>query len=144
MAKWGLYTVNRCPLCHNDNEDLQHLFFQCNFSSEVWSEAKEMAEINYEERNWQELIRRFVNDCVNKNIGWVVRRLTLAASIYFIWQERNGRIFKDAHSSSKEVYNRIVENVKYKLNGITVKDSLNVRNVEAKWKIKCKRLRSKD
>ncbi|PWA41355.1 reverse transcriptase zinc-binding domain-containing protein [Artemisia annua] len=105
MAKWGLYTVNRCPLCQNDNEDLQHLFFKCKFSSEVWSKAKEMAEINCEKSNWQELIRRLANDCVNKNIGWVVKRLILAACIYYIWLERNGRIIKDVHNSSQEVYN---------------------------------------
>ncbi|PWA76958.1 reverse transcriptase zinc-binding domain-containing protein [Artemisia annua] len=58
MTRWGLHIVNRCPLCHNDNEDIQHLFFKCIYSSEVWSKAKEMADIKCDESNWHELIGR--------------------------------------------------------------------------------------
>ncbi|PWA73485.1 reverse transcriptase domain, Reverse transcriptase zinc-binding domain protein [Artemisia annua] len=99
-----------------------------------------MADIMYENCDWYGLIMRFANDCINKNIGWIVRRLVFAACVYFLWQERNERIFRDNQNSSQEIYNKVVENVKYRLAGITVKDSSNVRKVEDKWMIKCKRI----
>ena len=140
LVKWGMHTVNRCALCKCDNEDLQHLFFKCAYSAEVWDKAKNMADITYENCEWYGLIMRLANDCINKNIGWIVRRLVFAACVYFLWQERNGRIFRDNQNSSQEIYNKVVENVKYRLAGITVKDSSNVRKVEDKWMVKCKRI----
>ncbi|GJX75025.1 hypothetical protein Tco_0313620 [Tanacetum coccineum] len=68
----------------------------------------------------------------------VVRRLILAASVYNIWQERNGRIFKDVKRSSEEVFKCVVEVVKNRLIGLTLKDSSAVKNVENKWMISCK------
>ncbi|PWA41353.1 reverse transcriptase zinc-binding domain-containing protein [Artemisia annua] len=85
---------------------------QDKMASGVWSKAKEIAEINCEESNWQELIRRLANDCMNKNIGWMYTTAVKRSTIE-LW-----KMFK------------------YKLNGVTVKDSLNMRNVEAKWKVK--------
>ncbi|PWA97320.1 hypothetical protein CTI12_AA029920 [Artemisia annua] len=98
-----------------------------------------MADIKYEDGDWNGLIRNLATDCVNKNIGWVVRRLVLAACVYFLWQERNGRIFRDVHKSSQDIYNKVVDNVKGRLYGIIVKDSINTRNVEEKWQVKCRR-----
>ena len=41
--------------------------------------------------------------------------------------------------SSQEIYKKVVETVKCKLLGITVKENHNVRSVEAKWMVKYKR-----
>ena len=46
MHKWGNYAVNRCYLCENDSEDLEHLLFKCGYSSSVWNKIKSMAEIH--------------------------------------------------------------------------------------------------
>ncbi|GJX08249.1 RNA-directed DNA polymerase, eukaryota, reverse transcriptase zinc-binding domain protein [Tanacetum coccineum] len=53
----------------------------------------------------------------------VIRRMDFSACVYNIWQERNSRIFKDAKRSGEEVFKCIVEVIKHKLLGITVKDS---------------------
>ena len=45
MIRWGMYNVNRCPLFLSENEDLQHLFFKCSFSTTVWDKVRDMAEI---------------------------------------------------------------------------------------------------
>lgn len=142
LQNWGIYNVNRCPLCQKDNEDLQHLFFRCEFSKEVWYKAVLMADINCDNSSWEELIKSMADECIQKNIGWVVKRLVLAACVYFLWQERNGRIFKEVQNSSQEVYNKVVDTVKCKLIGIVVKDSNNVRYVEEKWQVKCRRSKS--
>ncbi|GJX38684.1 RNA-directed DNA polymerase, eukaryota, reverse transcriptase zinc-binding domain protein [Tanacetum coccineum] len=110
LKDWGNQAVNRCCLCLNNCEDLQHLFFQCPFSK-----------------------TNLINVGNGNNIRSVVRRLVFAASVYNIWHERNRRIFKDVKSSSEEVYKHIMDTVKNKLLGITVKESCAVRDAERKW-----------
>ena len=132
--------MNRCSLCLNDNEDLQHLFFNCSFSKDMWDKVRDIAEIECDKWNWTELLKCLVDSCVQKNIGWVFKRLALAACVYTIWQERNGRMFKDVHRTSQEVFNNIEDTIKHKILGITVRDSVNVRRVEARWSVKCNKI----
>ncbi|PWA37471.1 reverse transcriptase zinc-binding domain-containing protein [Artemisia annua] len=129
-----------CYLCLNDTEDSQHLFFNCPFSKEVWDRVKEIAEIDCDEWIWTELLNELSNSCVLRNFGWIIKRLALAACVYTLWQERNGRIFRDMHKNSNEVFNNIVDAIKTKILGITVKDSVNVRRVEARWNAHCKKI----
>ncbi|GKE64669.1 hypothetical protein Tco_1518830, partial [Tanacetum coccineum] len=58
-----------------------------------------------------------------KNIGSVVNKLILAVAVYFIWQERNFRMFKGESRSEDVMFNLIYDNVKSKLMTIRVKKS---------------------
>ncbi|GJY87327.1 hypothetical protein Tco_0501955 [Tanacetum coccineum] len=68
----------------------------------------------------------------------IVRRTAFAACIYSIWQERNGRIFRDERRNCDDVFKSIVDKVRHRLLGLTVKDSLAVRDTESKWGNSCK------
>ena len=140
LKAWGVQIANRCNLCLCDCEDLQHIFFQCSFSNEVWIKAKQLAEIKSSSTQWANIVNEMAGDEVISSIGSVIKRLVFAASVYQLWNERNNRIFKDKKQTCEEVFCKIVETVKYKLLGITVKESRAVEKVEEKWKIKCKRL----
>ncbi|GJZ31357.1 RNA-directed DNA polymerase, eukaryota, reverse transcriptase zinc-binding domain protein, partial [Tanacetum coccineum] len=69
----------------------------------------------------------------------IIRRLAFAASIYSIWKERNGKVFKNNKRSCDDLFNTTVEMIKNKLSGIIVKDSVAVREIEVKWDISCQR-----
>nr|GFC67916.1 reverse transcriptase domain, reverse transcriptase zinc-binding domain protein [Tanacetum cinerariifolium] len=58
----------RCPLCDLVPDSHDHLFFECAFTSKVWSKRKMAVSI--------------------------LSRLVLAATSYYIRQERNERLFK--------------------------------------------------
>nr|GEX85031.1 RNA-directed DNA polymerase, eukaryota, reverse transcriptase zinc-binding domain protein [Tanacetum cinerariifolium] len=98
-----------------------------------------MAEIKVNVNVWQDIIKELVDTGNGNNINSVTRRLILAANAYNIWYEKNRRIIKDTKRSSDEVFESIVEVVKSKLIGLTVKDSCTVRKMESKWMISCKR-----
>ncbi|KAL2944041.1 dITP/XTP pyrophosphatase [Bienertia sinuspersici] len=38
MVKMGSQIEETCPLCSNDEESIQHLFFECSYSQEVLNE----------------------------------------------------------------------------------------------------------
>ncbi|GJZ42787.1 ribonuclease H-like domain-containing protein [Tanacetum coccineum] len=65
-------------------------------------------------------------------------------SIYSIWQERNGRIFRDNKRSCEELYKFIVKMIKSKLLGLTAKNSAVVKEIEVKWNISCHKIKSKN
>uniref|UniRef100_M1BIU6 Non-LTR reverse transcriptase n=1 Tax=Solanum tuberosum TaxID=4113 RepID=M1BIU6_SOLTU len=44
MEKWGIITDVTCPLCQQEDEDIDHLFFECNlYGTGCWL-GKEYAE----------------------------------------------------------------------------------------------------
>ena len=71
-----------------------------------------------------------------------MRILILAAVVYNIWKERNGRIFREMTNSCEDVYKCIVETVKNRLMSLTVKESMAVRRMEKVWGVTCKRAMS--
>ena len=57
-----------------------------------------------------------------KNSIWkIINRVSLAASVYFIWRERNARIFKKETRTVVQVIQSINENVKLRLMSLKVK-----------------------
>ncbi|GJY22232.1 RNA-directed DNA polymerase, eukaryota, reverse transcriptase zinc-binding domain protein [Tanacetum coccineum] len=57
------------------------------------------------------------------------RRISLAAVVYFIWKERNQRIFRRGKRNSNKLYDDIIDVIKLKLMNIKEKDSRAVRRV---------------
>ncbi|XP_074296890.1 uncharacterized protein LOC141627550 [Silene latifolia] len=93
LVRRGSYLVNRCVLCLQASETHRHLFFQCEFSGELWRSVLGWMGIQGRTaKYWQELSwcsSRYAKK--HWKSGWF--RCCLAATIYFIWQERNARIF---------------------------------------------------
>ncbi|PWA81086.1 reverse transcriptase domain, Reverse transcriptase zinc-binding domain protein [Artemisia annua] len=138
MEKWGIYFVNRCQLCFKELEDHNHLFFKCEYSCEVWNKIKDMSGINGVNKDWLDNIQELATHPTGNNIWSVLRRIRFAACIYFLWQERNNRIFRDTHKDWETVAKLIEETVRLKLMSITVKNSQAVKAVEKKLFIKMK------
>ncbi|GJY98763.1 hypothetical protein Tco_0516193 [Tanacetum coccineum] len=75
----------------------------------------------------------------NKNIWSIMRRLVCGATVYYIWQKRNNRLFKNEKRDSNTILNIVKEIVKMKLIGIKVKESRTVKEVEERWNAKMQR-----
>ncbi|GJV90083.1 RNA-directed DNA polymerase, eukaryota, reverse transcriptase zinc-binding domain protein [Tanacetum coccineum] len=67
------------------------------------------------------------------NIGNVVDKLVLAATVYFIWQERNYRLFKGEKRSEEMILTIIGDSVRSKLMIIKVKQTLRTNDIAKKW-----------
>ncbi|GKE22308.1 RNA-directed DNA polymerase, eukaryota, reverse transcriptase zinc-binding domain protein [Tanacetum coccineum] len=131
LRQWGNQALSRCCLCLNDFEDLKHLFFQCSFAKAVWRKAMNMTEIKDFEHDWGKILQTLINDGNSNNINSFVRRLIFGASVYSIWAERNRRIFQDKKLND-DVFKRIVDVVKGRILGLTVKDINAIKKMEEK------------
>ncbi|GKA89031.1 hypothetical protein Tco_0810843 [Tanacetum coccineum] len=59
----------------------------------------------------------------NKSIMTILRRIVFAASVYYIWNERNKRLFGNEKRSQNEVLLTIINNIRMKLASLKVKNS---------------------
>ncbi|KAJ6434071.1 hypothetical protein OIU84_017724 [Salix udensis] len=112
-----------CVLCNGHDENHDHLFFGCSFSSSIWLDISSRAQIGWKAGNWSQAWQDIAVRCSNKNnprhrlVG-----LTLASSIYHIWKERNNRIFDQHFSNSQKIRDEIVNSVCGKMGGLGVGD----------------------
>nr|GEX77632.1 hypothetical protein [Tanacetum cinerariifolium] len=82
----------KCSLCMKIEDSHRHLFFECDFSKEVWSKIQILAKV-FNVNNLEDCVERIsILPCKN-SIWSIVRRLCLADTVYHLWQARNNMIF---------------------------------------------------
>ena len=97
LLRWGLQTSPNCLLCNTSPESRDHLFFSCPFSWNLWSLLAIRAGLNPE----QQWIRVTTQLQALNSRNWKGRLilLTWQCCIYWILQERNGRLHRNAFRS---------------------------------------------
>ena len=70
------------------------------------------------------------------NIKSIIRRLSIAASVYLIWKERNSRLFRDEKRSVEDQFEIFCDIIKLKLAGLKVKTSMAVIRAQEEWNVK--------
>ncbi|GJY71769.1 hypothetical protein Tco_0475472 [Tanacetum coccineum] len=91
--KWNNDTNMNCPLCELCNDSHEHLFFKCNFSKEIWKEFIRRMKPQRRSFNWKEIIGLLADEYKDRSVHSVVGRLMFGAYVYYMWRERNKRIF---------------------------------------------------
>ncbi|GJZ93434.1 RNA-directed DNA polymerase, eukaryota, reverse transcriptase zinc-binding domain protein [Tanacetum coccineum] len=107
IEKWNKGGVMLCGFCNTIRDSHEHLFFQCDFANKVW---KEVVKLSYKASPQMQL-EDLCDDLGKRNMGSkfgnVVDKLMLAATVYYIWQERNTRIFKAEKRNVEVICNLI-------------------------------------
>ncbi|GJV92190.1 RNA-directed DNA polymerase, eukaryota, reverse transcriptase zinc-binding domain protein [Tanacetum coccineum] len=117
-----------------EQDSIEHLFFSCNFSKEVWKEMQRTLNVNLA-FTWRNIVDELCRLPNNKNIWIIVRKLVFGAVVYFIWQERNKRIFQEEKREEKTLVQIIKETVWLRLADLVVKDSKTIKEVEDRWSV---------
>ena len=93
LLRWGLIVPPSCVLCVGHNECIQHLFFDCEFSEQVWSFFTTRLHL-ISPRLFENRLRWLKAPARDKNVKLIVR-LIYQSYVYLIWKERNSRIHTD-------------------------------------------------
>jgi hypothetical protein len=119
LASLGrLCTMNRLHMaqieCGLHTETHDHLFFHGHYSSSsVWGTINNKANMQlvilpWPASSWNHLLLWASTTYQKKNITHMIARLLLSTMVYFIWQERNNRIFSNCYqpsqTTSEEIY----------------------------------------
>ncbi|XP_059629603.1 uncharacterized protein LOC132272474 [Cornus florida] len=116
--------TNACYLCLADWESLDHLFFKCKYSCAIWEFIQHVTSYYTKPNSWRELI-----DWCSYNWSrgkWLTHKLLLSAAIYFIWQERNTRAFRN---KSSPPYLIIRMNIRARLASIQLKNGTDLSSI---------------
>ncbi|GJW84566.1 RNA-directed DNA polymerase, eukaryota, reverse transcriptase zinc-binding domain protein [Tanacetum coccineum] len=135
IMAWGIQTGLLCSLCKKVNDSHGHLFFQCVYSKEVWNRMDTMMNMDKIDYQWNEVVSELLKYKHGKNIWSAVRRISFAAMIYYIWQERNQRILRGENRDTDELFKAISEVIKLNLINIRVRNTADVRKVAKLWEI---------
>ncbi|KAH0720490.1 hypothetical protein KY284_005520 [Solanum tuberosum] len=111
LARWGITNDTLCPLCMEAHETHQHLFFTCIYSRMLWQKLLNWLSINRASNGWTEELNWAVKHASSKTIIAELYKMTLAAAIYYIWQERNYRIFQNKERNIEMINRAITQGI---------------------------------
>ncbi|GJX80225.1 reverse transcriptase domain, reverse transcriptase zinc-binding domain protein [Tanacetum coccineum] len=124
-----------CPFCKLEPDSHNYLFFECNFCAQVWSMVRAKANMDDIGPNWEDIVNWIMPMSSNRLAISIIARLVLGATTYFIWKERNLRIFKNQSRTISQVYDIILHNVRLKLRTLNFKNTWKVRLILAIWNV---------
>ncbi|XP_022008470.1 uncharacterized protein LOC110907832 [Helianthus annuus] len=136
MLKWGWAGELKCALCRKCPDSHNHLFFSCEYSKAVWKKVRLKARMTDMPFFWSDIVVLLEQNRSGKAVWEIIRRLAVAASVYFIWQERNGRLFRDTNRAPNVLFELIIKEVRLRLMGLKLKNSRGVLEAaENAWSI---------
>ncbi|XP_019235449.1 PREDICTED: uncharacterized protein LOC109215792 [Nicotiana attenuata] len=94
LQRWGIQVDQECILCKRASETIQHLFFECPYANALWSKLLVWQGIKRSVYGWDEELRWVEKWTKRKNTAAELYKMALAATVYYVWQERNVRIFQ--------------------------------------------------
>src|SRR5664279_2284930 len=102
LAKRNWHGSKKCVFCHKD-ETIKHLFFECKFSSSIWS-IIQIGSTLYPPRSIANIFGNWMNG-VDHRFKRLIRVAALAV-IWSLWLCRNEKVFNDKKSSLMQVIYR--------------------------------------
>ena len=92
LVHWGTVDDDTCVLCNSCSETLDHIFFQCACSIVVWKSLLKKCRIHRGVMHWRREITWFTRKASRKSLMCRIRRVLIAASVYWLWKVRNEAI----------------------------------------------------
>ncbi|GJV38022.1 hypothetical protein Tco_1410499 [Tanacetum coccineum] len=114
---------NVCSLCEVQSDSHEHLFFECPFSHDIWNHMKTLTGITHSALDVYSIITYLLPVAKRRTTRSVISKLVIAASTYYIWQERNRRLFKNTKRTTKQILDCIMSSVRLKLLSCNFKKS---------------------
>ncbi|XP_074318746.1 uncharacterized protein LOC141655570 [Silene latifolia] len=106
LKRRGMSMANRCVLCAAAGEDVQHLFFDCSYSLQVWTAVNSRMSLDLPS-NLGHLVKWLKERNKGRAKDKVKRRVAFVCALYTIWKEMNKRIFRGQSTSVYTLSSRI-------------------------------------
>ncbi|GJS39811.1 reverse transcriptase domain, reverse transcriptase zinc-binding domain protein [Tanacetum coccineum] len=115
-----------CSLC-------DHMFFECSFSRGIWDKIKVFAGLDNSQPNIYSIINALLPIVKRRTTNCVIAKLVVAASAYFVWQERNWRMFQKGKRTIDQVVDCIKSVVRLKLLSYKMRKSKSGERLARLW-----------
>lgn len=113
LVLFGIKDSSCCSFC-NEEEDHDHLFFNCPFTKEVWDTVSLKSNLTWLSQPLLSLVSLLSN---YKGIGLrsTLIKLSFTVTLYHIWIERNFRKFQSVQHPIPTVVSKICTEIRYRL-----------------------------
>ncbi|GJR06230.1 putative reverse transcriptase domain-containing protein [Tanacetum coccineum] len=118
----------RCSLCNTQSDSHAHLFFECPYSSKVWKLVRHLADMELVPPILYDIVAHLQSMANKRTARSIFGKLILAASSYFVWLERNNRLFKNVKRTPEELRDVIMVTVRLKLLSFKFKNSAKIQH----------------
>ncbi|GKD09351.1 hypothetical protein Tco_1189036 [Tanacetum coccineum] len=104
MTKWYPNKHFECSLFNKEPDSHDHLFFECEYAQQVWRMVCDIAHLKLKEDKCENILEEISKGNNNKSIWGLIRKLCLAASVYFICCEVVAAVeFRMVYVSGNEI-----------------------------------------
>lgn len=103
----GMQISAECGLCNQDEESIEHLFFSCPVSKLCWESLLAVRGMRRSACSWTVEKRWILRNARSRNRRSKKIIICLAAAVYAIWAERNGRVFRNEQNSQAVLLSKI-------------------------------------
>ncbi|XP_070007532.1 uncharacterized protein LOC142165405 [Nicotiana tabacum] len=94
LGRWGITNDLLCPMCNEEEESMKHLFFKCIYTTTIWEKLLQWMNVNRRLMEWSQEIEWACNNFRGRSANAEIYRIALVSCVYYVWQERNHRIFR--------------------------------------------------
>lgn len=88
VYKWSHGVDTICVMCKTATETRSHLFFECPYSSQLWSHLTLGILGNFHLNRWDTIVSLISGNVMTKKSMFCVK-YSFQAAVYAIWRERN-------------------------------------------------------
>ncbi|KAG7544209.1 Reverse transcriptase zinc-binding domain [Arabidopsis thaliana x Arabidopsis arenosa] len=117
MLAWNRAVNPSCVLCNAPMETLEHLFFACSYSSQIWKALTNQLLTRHYSLNLWEILSSLSTPTFKGTICYILR-LVLQATVHSIWMERNRRRHGELSSSAEQLIKLIDRIVRNKISSV--------------------------
>lgn len=135
LQVWEVNAPTSCAFCGNQLDSHDHLFFQCDYPALVWKGICIRVNLDLYSDDWDIVLESFVSIADSKKADDIIAKLVLGASLYFIWQERNFRIFQQKKRTIPQLIEIIYSTVRLKLLSCHFRKTIYMRRLMDTWKL---------
>ncbi|GJT03431.1 retrovirus-related pol polyprotein from transposon TNT 1-94 [Tanacetum coccineum] len=112
----------RCVFCDSQQDSHAHFFFECSYFARVCLHVQHLAEMEAFPPVLQDILSHLQPMANKRTSTSVIGRILLAATSYFLWIERNNRLFKNSRRTSEELRGIVMVTVRLKLLSMRLED----------------------
>lgn len=116
LVEYGVTTDATCCLCGTHGETHHHLFFHCSYSKLIWFMLVKRLGLSFRvTQTWTQTTNWLCSHMRGTDLKGQLRKLSFTAATYYIWQERNNRVFRSESRQSTRLALIIIDNIRRKI-----------------------------
>lgn len=137
LRSLGLQTDSNCLLCGDYEESRSHIYFDCNYSWEIWSSFANRFDL-LPMRNWNDSLLQ-MQSLGGERIRKCLLLLSWQAVIYLIWTKRNSWLHRNCSRFPARLITFIERQLKEKINSYREGNPALSSSLLQSWFLACDR-----